>query len=179
MFTLLANSYDCIRDKIEDGDIIFLYRGSNFMSKMIQFVTRSAYSHCGIAFWITTATERRLMMVEAQGGNHRRIVNAALYERYQMDVIKSPRPWIEMEHEIMKRIGRENYSIAEAALVGIRDFTLKYFSIRLPGSIDLAGEICSEFVAKAVGLTKTVISPGELRMSLELIGCEVKFLVRR
>ncbi len=52
--------YDDFRDQIKDGDIL-LYKGQGFVSRVIQFFTRSEYSHAGIVVrW-----NKRLMVMEA------------------------------------------------------------------------------------------------------------------
>jgi len=57
--------YDKIRSQIKDGDIL-LYKGkglfrSGIVATLVQIVTRSAYSHAGIAVW----WNKRLMVIEA------------------------------------------------------------------------------------------------------------------
>ncbi len=52
--------YQSVRADILDGDVL-LYRGSGFFAKMIQVVTRSKYSHTGVAAW----WNNRLMVLEA------------------------------------------------------------------------------------------------------------------
>ena len=61
-------SYEKIRNYIKDGDVVFVANKSTIVAKVIQFFTRSRYSHVGFAFWIEAAGRDRLMMVEAQGG---------------------------------------------------------------------------------------------------------------
>ena len=57
--------YDEIRKQINDGDVL-LYKGkgffrSGFVATLVQIVTRSPYSHAGIAVW----WNKRLMVIEA------------------------------------------------------------------------------------------------------------------
>lgn len=57
--------YDQIRSQIKDGDVL-LYKGkgfirSGFVATLVQIVTRSEYSHAGIAVW----WNKRLMVIEA------------------------------------------------------------------------------------------------------------------
>jgi hypothetical protein len=54
--------YDEIRDQIRNGDV-FMYKGKTIMSSLIQWVTRSPYSHAGISVW----WNERLMVMEAKG----------------------------------------------------------------------------------------------------------------
>lgn len=54
--------YYAFRDKIKDGDIL-LYKGKGLLSKAIRLLTKSEYSHAGIAVW----WNYRLMVLEAVG----------------------------------------------------------------------------------------------------------------
>ena len=54
--------YDQIRGQIRNGDV-FMYRGTGIGSSIIQWVTRSPYSHAGISAW----WNERLMVMEAKG----------------------------------------------------------------------------------------------------------------
>jgi len=54
--------YDDVRSQIKNGDV-FMYRGKTFQSSIIQWVTRSPYSHAGITAW----WNERLMVMEAKG----------------------------------------------------------------------------------------------------------------
>jgi hypothetical protein len=53
-------NYLRVRNKIKDCDIL-LYRGKSFLSKIIRLLTKSEYSHAGIAVWWND----RLMVLEA------------------------------------------------------------------------------------------------------------------
>jgi hypothetical protein len=54
--------YDDVRRQIKNGDV-FMYRGKGMQSTVIQWVTRSPYSHTGISAW----WNERLMVMEAKG----------------------------------------------------------------------------------------------------------------
>lgn len=54
--------YSDVRSDIKDGDIL-MYKGKGFVSWVVKTVTRSAYSHAGVAVW----WNRRLMVIEAVG----------------------------------------------------------------------------------------------------------------
>jgi hypothetical protein len=55
-------SYEDIRLKIRNGDVL-MYKGRSFASRVIRIITRSAYSHAGLAVW----WNERLMVMEAVG----------------------------------------------------------------------------------------------------------------
>src|SRR3990172_11256167 len=54
--------YEEIRDQITNGDVL-MYKGSGIVSSIIQWATRSPYSHAGIA----ARWNERLMVLEAKG----------------------------------------------------------------------------------------------------------------
>lgn len=54
--------YEDARGDIRDGDII-LFRGESSVSQIIRAITRSSYSHAGLATW----WNKRLMVLEAAG----------------------------------------------------------------------------------------------------------------
>jgi len=53
--------YDEVRSQIKNADV-FMYRGKGIASCIIQWVTRSPYSHAGISAWLND----RLMVMEAK-----------------------------------------------------------------------------------------------------------------
>jgi hypothetical protein len=54
--------YEDVRSQIKNGDVL-MYRGRSLQSRIIMFITRSNYSHAGIAGW----WNNRLMVMEAVG----------------------------------------------------------------------------------------------------------------
>ena len=54
--------YEEVRHQTKNGDVL-LFKGTNFGSWIVQKVTRSPYSHAGIAAW----WNERLMVMEARG----------------------------------------------------------------------------------------------------------------
>lgn len=168
-------TYEQGRERMQDGDIIFVRESTTFTSKMIRFFTRSEYSHVGVVFWATIGGQRRVFVVEAQGGTRRRIVNLGFYSSHSIDVVTSPRPWDEYASEALESIGVQDYGWIEAAYVGLRDFVLHQFNYVLP-SKDLPGEICSEFVARLLQLPDPHLSPEGLRRAL---GGECKLRIQK
>lgn len=171
-------TYDQARDKINDGDIIFIRNARTFTSKVIRFFTRSKYSHVGIAFWAIIGGEERLMVVEAQGGTARRIINMSFYAKDQMDIVASPRPWIEYAKEALEHVGIEEYGWFEATYVGLRESLFTYLNILLAPR-DFPGEICSEYVAKMLQLPTPHVSPQGLMNELNVQGYFVTLQIRK
>ncbi len=98
-------TYEQYRDIAQDGDIIFI-RGvkNSFVQSVIMFFTDSPYSHVGIAFWAIINDSPRLMIVEAQGGSNRRIINLSFYnDGTLIDVIKAPMSWLKVNSKPQKK----------------------------------------------------------------------------
>lgn len=169
-------TYEQARDKINDGDLIFIRNATTFTSKIIRFFTRSPYSHVGIAFWATIGHKQRLLVVEAQGGTKRRVVNMGFYALHNIDVVSAPRNWEEYATEALENIGVQDYGWFEAGYVGLRETLLHYFNWALSAR-DLPGEICSEFAARLLQLPDPHVSPQGLVKVLEKQGHPVKFQI--
>jgi len=162
--------YKEARDKIKDGDIVFMAKSKGIVAATIRFFTRSVYSHVNIAFWIQTEAGPRLCAVEAQGGTTRRMINMSYYEtRADMHIVSCPKDFKTfVAPEALKQLGFVNYSYKEAFYIGLREFLLKYLKIKIKEKT--LGEICSEFVARVIGMKDSQLSPDELQTSLEETG---------
>jgi hypothetical protein len=57
-----ALHYEDVRSQIKNGDVL-MYRGKSLQSRIIMLITRSNFSHAGIAAW----WNNRLMVMEAVG----------------------------------------------------------------------------------------------------------------
>lgn len=73
--------YEGVRSSIRNGDV-FMYRGRNLPSRLIQWATRSRYSHAGLAAW----WNGRLMVLEAVGKGVVVTPLSANVRRYHGDV---------------------------------------------------------------------------------------------
>ncbi len=164
-------SYVEVRQQIHDGDIVFI-NGSSWVAKIIKFFTKSKFSHVGIAFWCEINNQKRLMIVDAQGGNKRRIVNLSLYANFPMFIIKSPLPWSSYADSALEKLGTVKYSFIEAGYIGFREFLFNSTGIKLP-NLHFKGEICSEFVAKLLNLDDVNVSPAALMAKLQKNGAVI------
>ena len=169
--------YKLGRNLIDDGDIVFVRNKKTITARVIQFFTRSPYSHVGIAFWVEIEKQPRLMIVEAQGKTKRRILNMSFYSENQLDVIQAPKEWKFVYNKALEKLGKVDYGYFEAAYVGLREFLLQYFKITLPTK-DLPGQICSEFVASVYDLKRVHISPALLAKELLNAGYKLKVKIR-
>lgn len=170
--------YEDARMHIKDGDIVFIRDKAGPLISLIRFFTKSKYSHAGIAFWIETAGKRRLMMVEAQGGAKRRIVNISYYNNTNMDVFDAPKDWNEVGFDALSKLNKVSYGYLEAIYVGVREFLLQYFNIKLP-TANLPGEICSEYIANIYSLPEKNVSPNLLFNQLIELGHKLKIQIRK
>lgn len=167
-------TYEEAKHMIDDGDVIFL-KTNTLAGKIIRFFTSSPYTHVAIAFKMRTEPER-LLVVEAQGGTKRRIINLSEYTVHEMDVIKSPKDWSTYSQQALDKLGVAKYGWTQAAYLGIRQFLLQKFRIKIPRR-SIAGEICSEFVATCLGLSETRLTPSELQQALASMGHPVCFTI--
>jgi len=152
-------SYDDARDLIQDGDIVFVAKKNSIMSSIIEFVTKSHFSHCFIVFWVEVAGQKRLMCVESQGGTTRRVLNLSYYKNLDLYVVTPTKPWPTVADVALAKLGKEDYGYLEVAYVGLREFLLTRFNIKLPYLSVGKGQICSEFVASVFDLPEKLVSP--------------------
>lgn len=152
-------TYERVREVAKDGDIVFVHGSwKRPLQAIVMFFTRSKFSHCFIVFWVETHTGRRLLLVEAQGGTKRRILNASFYEKKTLSMVRAPKEWSMIEDAALSSVGKKGYSYFDAAYVGIRDFLWKALNIRIPSN-DFPSEICSEFIARVYDLPYKNVSP--------------------
>lgn len=173
-------TYEQAREEIQSGDVVFIH-GSKLkpFQYIVMYSTDSLFAHVGLAFWMLTEDdERRLMVVEAQGGSRRRMVNMSNYRDRKIDIIKAPRPWNKISHIALDRssLGCTRYGWLDAIYIGLREKLARY--TRLPIT-HFSGEICSEFIARLLELPKVHISPQMLWEELIKQGYEVRLSIRK
>lgn len=168
-----TDSYDKAHTNIQTGDIVFIAGAKSLLSWAITRVTRSSFSHVGIACWMYDSFEAnpQLFIVEASLSG-RRIVSMNHYGHTRpMTVIASPVSWDLYRHSLLARTGWVKYGWLDLIGIAIKE----KFGI---GVRDFDGEVCSEMVATALnngalGLDET-ISPGALYNELVARGYEVR-----
>lgn len=161
-------THEQVYSQINNGDLMYVSNWNHILPRIIQFLTKSKFSHVGILFWVQTPNEqKRLMIVEAQGGTTLRVQDFDFYRKRPIAITAGPKDWASYEAVALAHIGEVKYSYLEAAYTGIRDFFFNYLKIKLPQK-NFCGEICSEFVARVLGLPSTDISPQDLFEELNL-----------
>src|SRR5271157_2370344 len=88
-------THDQVYDQINNGDIMFVANYDHIMSRIIQFATRSQYSHCAILFWVQVPDgTKRLMVVEAQGGTTLRVQDFDFYRKRPLNILAAPKEFV-------------------------------------------------------------------------------------
>lgn len=177
-----VRTYDEMRDFVKNGDIFFLRKNEKLINKIIRWVTVSPYTHCAIAFWMTAGHSKRLMLIEAQGGTRRRIVNASLYADRDIDVLCAPVPWVDIEDDLLSKIAITEYSYKDAFNVGLKDMLKKRLGININDSTidkDDKGEICSEMIYRVFQNSEELVTPAELFHRLADAGIAARIALRR
>lgn len=155
-------TYDQARELIEDGDIVFVWGSwKDFTSGLIMYFTNSKFTHVFICFDHPTDNGPRKLLVEAQKGSARRILNFSFYENKYFSIIKAPKQWKEVNGVALDRVGKVKYGLLEAIYAGLSDYVWHVFRIRLP-KFSLSSEYCSEFVARVYDLPEKEVSPQKL-----------------
>lgn len=118
------------------------------------------------------------MAVEAQGGTARRVINLSCYEKLSdMHVVSPPKDWNTVAPVALVELGFQKYSYIDAIYVGLREFLLQYFDIKIAEK--RLGEICSEFVARINQMPDQQISPELLMQELNREGHQIKLMISR
>ena len=167
--------YEEARALIRTGDIVFLGGAKSLFSWLITAVTRSVFSHCGIACWLSDedGAVPTLFILEASAGG-RRLVSMSHYGlRRPMTVIASPLGWENYREDLINGTGRVPYGYLDLIGIGLKEtFKLK--------TKDFDGEVCSEMVAATLNRhgysLDELQSPGTLYKSLLKKGCSIRVL---
>ena len=165
-------TYEELRDIVSDGDIVFVHGSwKSLVSALIMWTTKSQFSHVFICFKHQTEKEKqtRWLLVEAQKGTKRRILNMSYYQHRRFSVIKAPQMWRRVEDIALEQVGKAKYSALEAIYAGVIDLMWNVFRIKMP-KFNLPTEICSEFVARVYELPEKNVSPQKLWAQLIKLG---------
>jgi len=161
------------QSSIRTGDIVFIGGAKSLFSWLISAVTRSSFSHVGIACWMYDHQESvpTLFIVEATAGGRRLVTMDYYGDRRPMNIVESPVHWVKYRAPLLERTGLESYGYFDLIGIGIKEM----FGIRTK---DFDGQVCSEMVATmlnegGLGLD-TSMSPGRLYTALLERGCAVK-----
>lgn len=165
------------RDSIENGDILFFYKGKRLLSKVIQTVTQGPYCHNAIAFNldIPGSDSKRVFVVEEHGGGQRIVTLSSCVSHYHgFSLIKNPLSWNQYGPDLIGQSGYIPYSYLDLVSITLKE----KLGINIS---DHKGEVCSEMVARVlidngVKLDSSLVSPNKLYNQLIALGCETKFI---
>jgi hypothetical protein len=169
--------YDELKHDIQNGDIAFIRGHHPLLHRLIAFFTGNDLFHVGFVFWIEVEDQKFLMMLDVNGGTKRRLLSLSHYKDYDMDVIAAPKEWSEIAQEALNGIGKKDYSLVQAAYVGISERMYKMIGFNLP-NVEFASEICSHVVAELLGYKDVNISPAKLYEQLLKAGHELRLTIR-
>jgi hypothetical protein len=163
-------NYDEVRDKIKTGDVISVRAKNGIIADMIRLVTRSPYSHSGIAIWLGDG----LWMAEINSG-HNHLVPLSQYQYMDFDVFECPADRDRTQVEILQSLRfRIDYGILSFFMIGYATvFGAKgRFTTR-------KAKVCSEYVQTILinsgwSVPDKMVSPADLASKLTL-----KFEVRQ
>lgn len=165
--------YAEVRDTIKTGDLVFVCGAKSLFSWLITAVTRSSYSHVGIACWLyDNETQSPMLFIVEAAPSGRRLVSMSHYGyKRPMAIVKSPIVWEAYRRDLMDNTGNIAYGYFDLFAIGLKEL----FGIK---SKDFDGEVCSEMVATVLNCNgfyiDEMVSPGKLFDLLIARGCMLK-----
>ena len=161
--------YDKHRLSIEDGDVL-LYEGKGFLSWCIKTLSRSRYSHSGIAVWwndrlMVMEAIRKGVVVTALSRNVSHYHGNVEWRTAKKSISEDRR--LAMVTFAQKQLGNE-YNFLEAVVIGIKIILMKLANrvlVRFGKEMAIEDRrvICSQFVADtyaSIGIKiKRVVAP--------------------
>lgn len=167
-----AQTFDSAYGSIRTGDIVFINGAKGLFSWLITTVTRSSFSHVGIACWLCDfASGSPMLFIVEAAPSGRRVVSMSHYGRRRpMTVVASPVEWTAYRSELLENTGNEPYGYLDLIGIALKEL----FGLRTK---DFDGEVCSEMVADVLNANGFKIedppSPGKLYQFLMEQGCRV------
>ncbi len=166
--------YRDVRSQIRNGDVL-MYRGRSLQSRLICLITRSRYSHAGLAVWwndrlVVMEAVGRGVMVTPLSSNVRHYDGRVEWFTSREEIPESER--IQLVAFAQRELGKE-YATWKAILLGLRIL----FNRRVEERDRLRREqrlFCSYYVAQAYnatnrdlkkGVSDRFMSPGDIATS--------------
>ena len=111
--------YADIRGEIYTGDLVALRGGRSLCAALTRWLLLSPYTRVGIAVWVGSGAQRRLMITEQSGGG--RLVPLSRYAGGDFDVFDAPRDiHLMVEDALYQIIGRHSgYGIKAIARIAL------------------------------------------------------------
>ena len=166
---MIETSYNGLRGVVNDGDIALIGGRTNWVGKIIQRMTGSEWYHVGICFWYHGA----LLYIEAYPP-HRRNINLSAYRHSTIGLIHtnlSEDKFNRLMDYTTKGLGSVSYGYKDLITIWLRERV----------GVDLGdpkGQVCSEFVSKAMAEVGVLprpmsVSPKQLERHLAEAGYRV------
>lgn len=110
-------TYRQARGAIWTGDLVAVKRPSGFLPVATRLVTRSPYTHTGIAIWVGQPGQRRLLLAQTNAGGCN-LVPLSQEACYPFDVFNCPTERAAVEREIWRELGtRVPYGFTDLARI--------------------------------------------------------------
>ena len=161
---LPIQGYEDVRERVNDGMLVF-FKAVTAGQKVISTCTGGNLSHCGMTTWMTDSQgRRRLMILESTSGGCR-LVNLSAYRGREAWILDVELKWPLVADRAINDTGIVHYSIADFAMLGVKDIALRLGATALARAVPNAeGEVCSEFLASTMrdagfDIKDTLLSP--------------------
>lgn len=112
-------NYAEARDQIRTGDLIAIRKRGGFLPTLTRWVTKSPYTHTGLAVWVGDDTPRLLVAESKASGDF--LVPLSQYADTDFDVFTAPlQTLIAIEEVIWKTLGKHvGYDFADLVMIGL------------------------------------------------------------
>lgn len=138
----MVMTYTQARPRIKTGDLIAVRGTSGLFAQLIRWVTRSGYTHTGIAIWLVDENNERGLYVAEEDGTKNVYTPLSQYAEDAFDVFISP-VWPKAQTRAIQSAMRSriHYSWWQILRIGV----YKLVRVALPGT--QRGMVCSSFCA--------------------------------
>jgi hypothetical protein len=135
-------TYVMARPKIKTGNLIAVRGKAGLFAQLIRWVTRSDYTHTGIAIWLTDQNQEQGLYVAEEDGVKNVYTPLSQYAEDEFDVFPTPNQRCSPVRAIQTAMRtRITYSWLQILRIGV----YKLVRLTLPGA--RRGMICSGFSA--------------------------------
>ncbi len=149
-------------NKIETGDLIAVRSAHSFMGKVTQFVTRSPYTHVGVAIWI----HDQLFMAELNGGRNHLV---PLCQLSDYDVYAPPAGLENIEASIYRYLEYPiDYGLAAFVAIGLLNVLRIKTFVHWRRVMVCSGYCVAIYESAGWPEHTRILSPGELASELTL-----------
>lgn len=158
-------SYETLRSLVRDGDLVAIRPTHGGWVRLVQWATRSPYSHCAIALWLADG----LWAAEMDGAKNV-LVPLSQYAQTPFDVYPCPVERDKVRDDILVTLrGHITYDWSDIGRLALN----RLFGVPLP-EVDNSKLVCSSWAAltwlrngwKPAGRLPSIATPAEVVMAL-------------